>query len=222
MKSRRHLAALVRSQLRDELRAGETLYVIVPFAIVALLTIPMAIGIDTPLLAQIGPGVYWSVVLLFGVIVTQRASAAAPPAVRDMLRLSGVDPAVRFAATAIATFLLLLAFEVAAGLATLLLYDSTVQDAGWFAMILPLTAAGLAMIGTIAGAITSGLEVRSSLAPLIVVPIAIPILLGAAQATEGLRLGAGILRWLLLLGSVDVILAMAGVLTARPLEESGS
>jgi len=35
-----------------------------------------------------------------------------------------------------------------------------------------------------------------------------------------LRAGAGILRWILLLAVVDVVLALAGVLTARPLEES--
>jgi hypothetical protein len=52
--------------------------------------------------------------------------------------------------------------------------------------------------------------------------MSVPILLGAAQATEGLRLGAGILRWLLLLAVVDLVLAIAGVLTARPLEEAGS
>jgi len=58
------------------------------------------------------------------------------------------------------------------------------------------------------------------LAPLLVAPLAIPILLGAAQATEGLRLGTGILRWILVLALVDVVLALAGVLTARVLEES--
>ena len=44
----------------------------------------------------------------------------------------------------------------------------------------------------------------------------------AAQATEGLRLGTGILRWVLLLAVTDLMLAIAGVLTARPLEESES
>ncbi len=222
MSLRRQIATLIRFELRDELRGGEVALVVLPFAVIALLTIPMAVGIDTPLLQRIGPGIYWSIVMLFGVLVTQRHSSLAPAAARDMLRLSGVDPAARFAATTLTTFLLLLGFEVGAGLATVLLYNPSLSSWWWLLALLPLTAAGLAMIGTIGGNLVSGLQTRTSLAPLIVVPIAVPLLLGAAQATEGLRVGAGILRWVLLLAVVDTVLALAGVLTARPLEESAT
>ncbi len=218
----RQVSALMRFELRDELRAGEVGLIVLPFAAVALLIIPMAVGIDTLLLARIGPGIYWSIVLLFGIVVTQRRSAVASPAARDMLRLLAVDPAARFAASALASTMLLLAFEIAAGAVTLLLYDPTLQSWWWLVVLLPLTAAGLAMIGTIAGNIASGLEARASLVPLMVAPVAVPVLLGAAQATEGLRVGSGILRWVLLLAIVDTVLAVAGVLTARPLEESAS
>ncbi len=218
----RQTVTLMRHELRDELRSGEVAFVVVPFALVALLIIPMAVGIETPLLARIGPGVYWAIVLFFGVLVTQRQSAAASPAARDMLRLLAVDPAARFAASALASTFLLIVFELAAGAATVLLYDPSLRSWWWLAAVLPLAAAGLAMIGTIAGNIAAGLDVRSPLVPLLVVPAAVPLLLGAAQATEGLRVGSGILRWVLLLATVDTVLAVAGVLTARPLEESAS
>lgn len=220
MSARSQLLTLLRSELREEIRAGEVLTVILPFGAVALLAIPMAIGIETSLLARVGPGVFWVVVFLFGIIVTQRQSAHGVPAVTDTLRLLGVDPAARFVATALASSLLLLAFEVWAGLVTVVLYDPTLESWWWLALILPLAAAGLAMLGTIAGNVAAGLGRRSTLVPLLVAPTAIPILLGAAQATEGLRVGAGILRWVLLLAIVDLVIAMAGVLTARPLEES--
>ena len=215
-----HVLVLIRSQLRNEARAGEVATIIIPFGAVALLVIPLAIGIDTDLLARIGPGLFWVVVLLFGVIVTHRQSASVDRPQRDLLTLLGVDPAARFAATAIASALLLLVFELAVGAITIVLYDPDLTGWGWLAVILPLVAAGLAMIGTLAASLTSGLGGRSALAPLLVAPIAIPILLGAAQATEGLRVGAGILRWVLVLAVVDVLLMLAGVLTARPLEES--
>ena len=38
---------------------------VIPFGMVALLVVPMAIGIDTPLLDRIGPGLFWVVLLLF-------------------------------------------------------------------------------------------------------------------------------------------------------------
>jgi heme exporter protein B len=220
--ARRHLLTLIRFELRDELRAGEVATVVVPFGAVALLTIPMAIGIETQLLSRIGPGVFWTVVFLFGIVITQRQSAVATPALRDTLRLTAVDPASRFVATSLVSAALLLAFEVWVGIVTIVLYDPVLESWWWLVGILPLAALGLAMIGTIAGEVALGLGTRSTIVPLLVAPAAVPILLGAAQATEGLRVGAGILRWVLLLGIVDVIIALAGVLTARPLEESST
>lgn len=222
MSSHRHLATLIRFELRDELRAGEVGMVVLPFGAVALLTIPMAIGIETQLLSRIGPGVFWTVVFLFGIVITQRQSSVAGPALRDTMRLLAVDPAARFAATSLASALLLLVFEIWVGLITIVLYDPSLETWGWLTVILPLAALGLAMIGTIAGNIAAGLGTRSTIVPLLVAPVAIPILLGAAQATEGLRVGAGILRWLLLLAIVDIVIAIAGVVTARPLEESAT
>lgn len=216
----RHILILVRSELRTERRRAEVATVVIPFGAVALLVIPMAIGIETTLLSRIGPGVYWAVVLLFGLMVTQRQSAGADRPQRDLLTLLGVDPAARFAATCTASAALLLAFQLALGAITIVLYDPVLTGWAWLIIILPLVAAGLAMVGTIAVSLTTGLTGRSALAPLLTAPIAIPILLGAAQATEGLRVGAGILRWVLVLAVVDVLLVLAGVLTARPLEES--
>jgi heme exporter protein B len=220
MTLRHQVATLIRFELRDEMRAGEIAMVVLPFGAVALLVIPMAIGIETPLLERIGPGIFWSIVFLFGIMVTQRQSAVTSPALRDTLRLLGTDPAARFAATAVTTTVLLIAFEVWVGLLTIILYDPVLQSWWWLLVILPLAAAGLAMIGTIAGNVAAGLGTRSTLVPLLVAPVAVPILLGAAQATEGLRVGAGILRWVLMLAIVDLVVAVAGVLTARPLEES--
>lgn len=212
--------ALFRFQLIEERRSGEVAMVLLPFGAVALLVVPMAVGIDTPLLERIGPGLFWAVVLLFGTLVTQRQSAFPDRARRDALTLLGVDPAARFAASAAAATILLLAFEVAMGVVTVFLYDPPVTGWWWMALLLPLVAGGLGMLGTLAGGVATGLGGRGTLAPLLVVPLAIPMLLGAARATEGLQSGDGILRWILLLALMDVILALAGVLTARPLEES--
>lgn len=216
----RHVTVLLAAHVRDERRAGEVGLVIIPFGVVALLVIPMAVGIDTPLLDRIGPGLFWTVLVLFGVVVTQRQSATVGDARRDVLTLLGVDPAARFASAALAATILLVVFAAVIALVTTVLYDPAIAGVAWLALLVPLACAGIAMVGTLAAAVASGLGNRSSLAPLLAVPISVPILLAAAQATEGLRAGAGILRWILLLAVVDVVLALAGVLTARPLEES--
>ncbi len=53
-------------------------------------------------------------------------------------------------------------------------------------------------------------------------PLALPLLIGAAQATDSLLRSGGILPWLLMLVLADLLLAIVGVLTARPLEEAAT
>ena len=45
-------------------------------------------------------------------------------------------------------------------------------------------------------------------------------MLAATQVTEGTRVGATTFGWLLLLVVMDLLLAVAGVLSARPLQEA--
>ena len=61
---------------------------------------------------------------------------------------------------------------------------------------------------------------RTTLASLIVAPLALPLVIGASQTLESLARDAGILRWLILLVATDLALAVAGVALARPLEEA--
>lgn len=210
---------LARKDLRLELRAGEALLVTAPFGAVALLLVPLAIGTDVPLLRSIGPGMYWLVVLLFGVLATLRQSAVDAPPLVALLRLTGVHPAVRLAGRAVANAVLLLAFEVVLLPVVILVYDPAPAGWPWLLAVLPLVAVGLAVLGTLSGALAQGLAGRTSLGPLLVVPLALPLLLSATQILEAVRYGRSPASWLALLLLVDVISALAVALSARSLEE---
>ena len=214
--------AVARKDLTAEIRTGEVLLITAPFGAVALLLIPLAIGTDRPLLTRVGPGMYWVVVLLMGILVALRQSGVDGPSQRDLMGLLGLDPAARFAGQAGATLLLLLLFELMLGPVAAALYDPELSAMSWLAMflLLPLFAVGLALLGTLAGWLTVSLSTGRSLVPLLVAPLAVPLLLGATQALEGLQLRESILGWLLLLVALDLGLAAAGVLSARALEEA--
>jgi len=210
---------IARKDLRTEIRSGEVVLITVPFGAAALLLIPLAVGTDAPLLREIGPGIYWSVVLLFGVLVTMRQSAGEGRPQEDLLSLLGIDPAARFAGRSAASFVLLLVFEGILAPVALALYDLDPSGWWWLLAVIPLVAAGLALLGTLAASIAASVA-SSVLVPLIVVPLSVPMLLAAAQVTEGLGVDATILGWLLLLVVMDLLLAVAGVLSARPLQEA--
>jgi len=68
--------------------------------------------------------------------------------------------------------------------------------------------------------VTAGLRTRNTLTPLLVAPLSMPLLLASAQVVEALREEASILLWITLLATMNLAIAVIGVLTARPLEES--
>ncbi len=211
---------ITRRDLLRERRSGEVLWVTLPFGAIALLLIPLAIGTDAPMLRRVGPGMFWIIVMLFGVLIAIRQTNAETRAQRDLVALTGLDPAAIFAGKATASFLLLLVFEVVLGVVTIALYD--IAPSGWLVLpaVLVLAAAGLSLLGTLAAGIVATGQSATALVPLLVAPLSVPLLLGATQALEALRLGRSSLSWVLMMIIVVLLLAVAGVLSARPLQET--
>lgn len=215
----RQAVALCRAELRAELRTGEVLTVTAPFGAVALLLTPLALGTERPLLAQLGVGMYWLVVLLFGVLVTLRQSAADTPEQVAVVRLLGVPAAARMAARAAANMILLAGFEVLLLPVLVVLYQPRLPGAGWLAVLVPLVAAGLGILGTVAAAVAGGLAGRSGITPLLVCPVAVPLLLAATQTFQATGYGRSPVSWLLLVVTLVLALGLALLLIASSLEE---
>lgn len=213
---------IARVDLTVERRLGDTLRIVLPFAVVALLVFPLALGIELSVISRIGPAVFWALGILFGMQVALRASAADSPERRDIHALLGVDPAARFVGRTISGGVLMLAFLIVLFLAMVLLYGPNLPEGSWPVTILAslLFSIGLTELGTLAGEVTAGLRNRNSLASLIVAPMALPLVIGASQTLEALDRDAGILPWILLMLTTDLALAVAGVGLARPLEEA--
>lgn len=212
--------AVARRDLTVEGRAGEALTVVLPFAAVAVFVVPLATDAAAALLQELAGPVYWLVALLFGMQVALRQTAVEAPAQRRMLALLGLDPAARFAGRAGASALLLLLVLLALAPLVALFYNPVLPPAGLFLLVAVLLAPGLAMLGTLAGDVTTGLRTRTTLAPLLMAPLAVPLLMGASQALESVSRGGSTISWALVLVIADLALAVTGVVTARALEEA--
>lgn len=210
-----------RRDLLAERRVGEVAAIVIPFGAVALMTLPLALGIDSAIISRVGPAMFWVVTLLFAMQIALRHSSADRPEHRAMLTLLGVDPLARLIGRSAASALLIGVFMTAMFPLMVLFYAPDLPDR-WPAALIPaaLAALGLALVGTLASEVTAGLRTRSTLAPLLVAPLAIPLLVGGAQALESLTRGGSILPWTLLVTAADLALAVTGALIARPLEEA--
>jgi len=192
-----------------------------PFGAVALLLVPLAVGSDTPLLRELGPGVYWLVVLLFGVLVTMRQGATDGPAQVAVLDLAGVTVGMRIGGRALANTVVLLVFEAALVPVAVALYDLDLAHWNWWLPLFPLVAVGLGTLGALVDALTDGLAARTAIGPLLAVPLAVPLLLAAAQVPDAARYGRPPWPWLLLALTTDLAVVLAAVVTARHLQEGG-
>jgi len=213
---------IARIDLRVERRLGDTLRIVLPFAVVALLVFPLALGIELAVISRIGPAVFWALGILFGMQVALRQSVTDSQERRDLHALAGVDPAARFVGRIISGGVLMMVFLLVLFLAMVLLYGPALPEGSWSTMLISsaLFSVGLAELGTLAGEVTTGLRNRTALASLIVAPLALPLVIGASQSLEALSRGTGILTWVLLMAVTDLTLAVVGVGLARPLEEA--
>jgi heme exporter protein B len=214
-------ATITRRDLLRERRSGEVLWVTLPFGAIALLLVPLAIGTDTRTLEAIGLGMFWVIVMLFGVLIAIRQTNSETQPQRDLVALTGIDPAAVYAGRSFASFMLLLVFEVVLLVVTVALYDVPLTGWAWMPAVLILVAAGLSLLGTLAAGIVSTGRSATALVPLLVAPLSVPLLIGATQTFEALRFGRSSLTWILMMTVVTLLLAVAGVLSARPLQESG-
>ncbi len=213
--------AIARRDLMIESRGAEVLGVVLPFAAVAVFVVPLATDALATRLDQLAYPVFWLVGLLFGMQVSLRQTATETTSQRRTLALLGVDPAARFAGRAFAASLLMTAVLVVMAPLIVLFYDPE-NLPGVVPALATIVAfsAGISMLATLAGDVTVGLRTRSTLAPLLVAPLSVPLLIGASQAVESVIGGRSTMQWTLLLTVTILSLAVTGVLTAPALEEA--
>ena len=207
--------------LRVEARAGVTLRTATPFAALALLLAPLAVGAETALLRRIGPGMLWLVVILFGMTVTLRSGAHEPGPVRDLLTLTGLDPAAGFLGRSLAGAVLLFGVTVVLAPLMIVLYaPEGSPDWGWLALLAIAGVMALGLQGSLVSALVTGLRARTALGPLLAMPPAVPVLLATARGTDSAISQRGSLSWLLLLVAMNLALVIVGVLLAGPMDET--
>src|SRR5262249_2557129 len=109
----------------------------------------------------------------------------------DLIRLTPVDRSVLFAAKASALVIYLVALELVAVPIFALFFLSSASGLLGLALILLLMDIGLAATGTVISTIATMSSARDLLAPLILLPLLVPLVIAAAGAGEHLLAAGG-------------------------------
>lgn len=218
-----HDAALVAGKdLRIEARSRVATNQVAPFAVVVLVLFGFALDPDRGILRAAAPGLLWVTVLLCTLLAVQRSFAVeAADGAADGLRMSGLDPAGIYVGkgAAVAVELFVLEALLAAGIAVL--YSTPLSQLPLLVASAVAATIGLAACGTVYGVLSSGLRVRETLLPLLVLPVVAPVLIGATRAWQ-VALGQSVddgWRWVSLLVAFAVVYVTVGVLAFGTLLE---
>lgn len=190
-------------ELRLSVRhGGDTLAALLFFVLVIAL-FPLAIGPEPKMLARIAPGIIWVAALLAALLPLDRLFGADfEDGSLDHLLLSGLPVSLLVAAKALAHWLVtgLPLCLAAVPLAVML----RLPDAALPALLgglLPGTVL-LSLLGTTGAAIVLGARRAAALLPLIVLPLATPVLIFGAAAADAVTTGGSARPHLLLLSAL--------------------
>jgi heme exporter protein B len=211
----RAIGALLRKELRLELSAPQAVPAMALFSVTTLVVFHFALQrgqVDGDLAA----GVLWVTLLFAAMLGTSRLFVADhEEGGLDGFLLAPVDRTALLVAKAVALFAFLVAFEVVAvpAFALLLLGPTPGASAiARLALVLVLADAGVAVVGTLVGALAVQTRARDLLVPLLALPLLIPVVIAAAKATTPLLLASGAeaipARWLAILGLYDLVFGL--------------
>jgi heme exporter protein B len=208
------VAALIRKDLRLELRSGEAVPAMLLFAVSTFVLFHF--GLDREALeGDLASGVLWVTLLFASVLAMNRLFVAErDEGGFDGFLLAPVDRTALFVAKAVVLLCFLVAVELVAipAYAVLLLGPSPWQAMPELLVVLALADLGIAVVGTLVGALGIRTGAPDLIVPIITLPLMLPIVIGAAQLTAPLLLEGGAeglsVRWLASLGLYDMVFAL--------------
>jgi heme exporter protein B len=223
MRLARETVAIAAKDLRIESRGRHATGTVLPFAATLLIAFGLSIGPGRTLLRDTAPGLLWLAVLFASVLAFRRSyEAEGEDGALEGLVLSPVDRASIFLGKALAVTAQLLALELVVVLLVSALFDlSFGRDPATTTAAFVLGTIGLAAIGSLFGVLTETARAREAVFPLLVLPLAVPVLIAGVKATSIAVTGVGgdSAQWLGLLVAFDAVFVAAGTLVFGSLLE---
>jgi heme exporter protein B len=210
----RQVGAIVAKDLVAELHTREILSAMFVFAVMAMLIFSFALDLRGAVGRAAAPGVLWTTIAFSGTLGLSRSLAREQQnGGLSGLLLAVEERSVIFFGKATGSFVLMLVV-----LLVLLPMGSVLLDVNLMRLdvigVLFLGTIGYAAVGTLLAAIAVNTRAREVMLPILALPVLVPLLIAAVQATAGLLDGAvPVSGWVRILVVYDLVMIAVGVLT---------
>ncbi len=178
--------AIVRKDLRAELRSRELVSAMLLFALLSILIFSFALELDREAREAVVSGVLWVTIVFASILGLNRSMAMEREQGNvDAMLIAPIDRAAIFFGKLVGNFI----FALAVGLLLLplmtILYNFTLIQP-WLVAVLLLGTLGFSTVGTLLAAMTMQTRSRETLLPIVMMPIALPVLMAAVRASTGI------------------------------------
>ncbi len=200
--------AIVRKDLAAEWRSRELFSSMLVFALLVILIFNFALELDASARTSVTSGVLWVTFAFAGTLGLNRSMAVEKDrGCLDGLLLAPVDRAVIYFGKAISNLVFMLVVEAIVLPLYSVLYNTNLLNPGLLGVVF-LGSLGYVAVGTLLSAMAVQTRTRDVLLPILLFPLAIPVLIPAVKASAGFLQGvdyAEIQNWITLLIVYDII-----------------
>jgi heme exporter protein B len=204
----RAVGAVMWKDLAAELRTKELLSSMLVFSLLVVLVFNFALELDRQARSNVVAGVLWVTFMFAGTLGLNRSlSMEKDRGSLDGLLLAPVDRSALYFGKAAGNLLFMLIVELIILPVLSLLFNLPLLSA-WLLLVVLLGTVGYAAVGTLLASMAVHTRARDVLLPILLFPVAVPLLVAAVRACSGLLAGLPwdeIAPWLNLLVAYDVI-----------------
>ncbi len=214
----RKVTAIVWKDIVAELRTKEMFSAMFVFAVLVIVIFNFAfeLRVSGERVRQVAPGALWVAFTFSGVLGLNRAFVMEKDrGCLEGLLLAPVDHSAIYFGKMLSTILFMLVVEALMLPVFTAFFGVNLFDLR-LVLIIVLGTVGFASVGTILSAMTAQTRSREVLLPILLLPVATPVLIAAVKATAGILDGqtmGDIARWLQLLAAFAVLFPAVAFMT---------
>lgn len=180
------VSAVVWKDLQAEFRSRELFSAMLVFSLLIILIFNFALELDIKTRQSVTSGVLWATFAFAGTLGLNRSMAIEKDrGCLDGLLLAPVDRSAIYFGKVISNLVFMLVVEAIVLPVYSILYNTNLFQLGLLMVIL-LGSIGYVAVGTLLAAMSVQTRTRDILLPILLFPVAIPVLLAAVKASSGL------------------------------------
>lgn len=212
----RKVFAIVAKDVAAELHTREMVSAMLVFSVLAMFIFSFALDLRGAMARAAAPGVLWATIAFAGTLGLSRSLAREQQSgCIDGLMLAPVDRSAIFFGKAIGNLIFMGIVEIVLLPLFSALFNVSLLRPGVL-LVMALGTVGYGAVGTLLAAIAVNTRAREVMLPVLLLPLAIPALIAAVQAT-GLLVEGGTLTevgsWVRLLVVYDLVIVAVSMLT---------